>query len=116
MPTLGRSGILLGATTDFANHDDTVSLPVLEEDLQAVDEVGSREGIATDTDDERLTKAGLGGLVDGFVGEGSGTGDNTDAAALVDEAGHDTDLALSLVCVLVVYAARGAHRGSIQER
>lgn len=89
-------GILLGGTTDLTDHDDTVGLGVLEEDLQAVDEVGAGEGVTTDTDDERLAKAGLGGLVDGLVGQGTGAGDDTDAAALVDEAGHDTDLALTL--------------------
>ena len=107
-------GILLSGTTNLANHDDTVSLLVLEEDVQAVDEVGSREWVTTNTNDERLTKAGLGGLVDGFVGESSGTGDDTDAAALVDESRHDTNLALALVksesirpcsCVLKTYGS-----------
>jgi hypothetical protein len=88
--------ILLSGTTDLTNHDDTVSLGILEEDLEAVDEVGTREGVTTDTDDERLTKTGLGGLVDGLVGEGTGAGDDTDATALVNEARHNTDLALSL--------------------
>lgn len=88
--------ILLGGTTNLTNHDDTVGLGVLEEDLQAVDEVGAGEGVTTDTDDERLAKTGLGGLVDGLVGEGTGTGDDADTAALVDESGHDTDLALAL--------------------
>ena len=93
-------GILLGGTTDLADHDDTVGLRVLEEDLKAVDEVGAAEGVTADTDDERLAEAGLGGLVDGLVGEGTGTGDNTDATALVNETGHDADLALTLgVCV-----------------
>ena len=61
-------GVLLGRTTDLTDHDDTVGLGVLEEDLQAVDEVGAGEGVTADTDDERLAKAGLGGLVDGLVG------------------------------------------------
>lgn len=94
-------GVLLSGTTNLSDHDDTICLAVLEEDLQAVDEVGSREGVTADTDDERLTKAGLGGLVDSLVGEGSGTGDDTDATALVDEARHDTDLALALGIMLV---------------
>ena len=93
-------GVLLGGTTDLADHDDTVGLGVLEEDLKAVDEVGAAEGVTADTDDERLAKAGLGGLVDGLVGEGAGTGDDTDTTALVNETGHDADLALTLgVCV-----------------
>lgn len=89
-------GILLGGTTDLTDHDDTVGLGVLEEDLQAVDEVGAGEGVTADTNDERLAKTSLGGLVDGLVGQGTGTGDDTDTAALVDETGHDTDLALTL--------------------
>jgi len=89
-------GVLLSGSTNLTDHDDTVGLGVLEEDLQAVDEVGTGEGVTANTDNERLSKAGLGGLVDGLVGEGTGTRDDTDAAALVDEAGHDTDLALSL--------------------
>ena len=36
----------------------------------------------------------LRGLVDGFVGEGAGPGDDTDAAPFVDEAWHDADFAL----------------------
>jgi hypothetical protein len=88
--------VLLGSSTNLSNHDDTVCLAVLEEDLQAVDEVGSGEGVTADTDNERLTKAGLGSLVDSLVGEGSGAGDDTDATALVDEARHDADLALAL--------------------
>jgi hypothetical protein len=97
-------GVLLSGTTNLTNHDDTVSLLVLKEDLQAVDEVGAGEGVTTDTDDKRLAEAGLGGLVDGLVGEGSGAGDDTDAAALVDEAGHDADLALALWIVSRVAA------------
>lgn len=89
-------GVLLGGTTNLTDHDDTVGLGVLEEDLQAVDEVGAGEGVTTDTDDERLAQAGLGSLVDGLVGQGTGAGDDTNTAALVDETGHDTDLALAL--------------------
>jgi hypothetical protein len=93
-------GVLLGGTTDLSNHDDTICLLILEEDLQAVNEVGSRERVSADTDDERLAKAGLGGLVHGLVGESSGAGDDADTTALVDEARHDANLALSLQLVL----------------
>ncbi|KAI6776289.1 hypothetical protein HG530_000234 [Fusarium avenaceum] len=87
-------GVLLSGTTNLTDHDDTVGVGVLGEDLKAVDEVGAGEGVTTNTDNERLTKAGLGSLVDGLVGQGTGTRDDTDATALVDEARHDTDLAL----------------------
>jgi len=87
-------GVLLGRTTNLTNHDDTVGVGVLSEDLEAVDEVGTGEGVTANSDNERLTKTGLGGLVDGLVSESTGTRDDTDAAALVDEARHDTNLAL----------------------
>jgi hypothetical protein len=38
----------------------------------------------------------LSGLVDSFVGQGTGTRDNADATALVNEARHDANLALIL--------------------
>lgn len=88
-------GVLLGGAANLANHDDAVGLLVLDEDLEAVDEVCAAEGVAADADDEGLAEAGLGGLVDGLVGQGAGAGDDADAAALVDEAGHDADLALA---------------------
>lgn len=88
-------GVLLSGAANLANHDDAVGLLVLDEDLEAVDEVCAAEGVAADADDEGLAEAGLGGLVDGLVGQGAGAGDDADAAALVDEAGHDADLALA---------------------
>lgn len=88
-------GVLLGRAADLADHDDAVRVLVLEEDLEAVDEVGPAEGVTANADDEGLAEAGLGGLVDGLVGQGAGTGDDADATALVDEAGHDADLALA---------------------
>ena len=48
-------GILLGGTTDLTNHDDTIGLLVLSEDLEAVDEVGAGEGVTANTDDSRLS-------------------------------------------------------------
>lgn len=88
-------GLLLGGTSNLTDHDDTVGVLVLEEDLEAVDEVGAGEGVSSDSDNQRLAEADLGGLVDGLVGEGSGSGHNTDSAPLVDGRGHDTDLALA---------------------
>lgn len=88
-------GLFLSRSTNLTNHDDAIRLAVLEEDTQAVDEVGSREWITPDTDDQGLAQTGLGGLVDGLVGQRSGTRDDADATALVDKSRHDTDLALA---------------------
>lgn len=46
-------------------------------------------------DDQALAEADLSGLVDSFVGKSSRARNDTDTAALVDEAGHDADLALA---------------------
>ena len=89
-------GVLFCGSTDFTDHDDPVCFLVLEEDAEAVDEAGPGERVPADADDEGLAESGLGGLVHGFVCESSGAGDDTDAAALVDEAGHDSDFALAL--------------------
>ena len=70
-------GLLLGAASDLSNEDNTLSVGVLQEDGQAVDEVGSVEGITTNTDAEGLAKTDLGGLVDSLVGKSTGTGDDT---------------------------------------
>lgn len=89
-------GVLFGTTTNLTNHDDTLGLGVVEEDAKAVDEVGTGEGVTTDTDDKGLSKASLGGLVHSLVSQSTGARDDTNATALVDKSRHDTDLALAL--------------------
>lgn len=64
-------GLLLCRSTDLTNHDDTIGLLILQEDSQAVDEVGSREWITTNTNDQRLTKTSLSGLIYSLVCESS---------------------------------------------
>ena len=66
----------------------------LNENFETVDEVGSVEGVAADTDAQGLAEADLGALVHSLVGQSSGPGDDADAALLVDVAGHDSNLAL----------------------
>lgn len=86
--------LLFGITTNLTDHHDTLGVGVVEEDLEAINEVGAIEGITTDADTKSLAESGLGSLVDGFVGKSARSGDNTDLSALVDVTGHDTDLAL----------------------
>lgn len=56
------SGLLLHRSTDLSDQNDTLSLGVLEEDLDDVNVLGAGEGVTTDTDGERLSEAGEGGL------------------------------------------------------
>lgn len=87
--------VLLGRPANLANHDHPVRLLIFQEDFQAINEIRPAERVPPDAHDQRLPEPGLRGLVDGFVGEGSGAGDDADAAAPVDEAGHDADFALA---------------------
>ena len=85
--------ILLHRTADLTNDHDTLGLGVLEEELDHVSGGRTREGVTTDTDDERLAETDLGGLVHSLVREGTRARHNTNAAGRVNVAGHDTDLA-----------------------
>ena len=78
---------------DFADEDETFGLGVGSEELDDIEELRTVDRVATDADAGRLAEAGFGELVDGFVGEGAGARHDADFAGLVDEAGHDADLA-----------------------
>src|SRR5215472_12691818 len=88
-------GLLLGGSTDFADHDNRAGLGILVEQFQRIDVAGSDDRIATNSDAGRLTQAQLSQLVDRLVGEGSGARDDADATRLVDVTRHDTDFALA---------------------
>ena len=89
------SGLLLSLATDLTNHDDTLGLGVCDELREHIDEVGAVEGVTADADNGRLAEVVLRGLVNGFVGQSAGAGNNTNLSLLVDVAGHDADLALA---------------------
>ncbi len=72
-----------------------LGLRVVDEPLEAVDEVGPVEGVAADADAGALAEADGGGLVHGFVRQSAAAGHDPDAAGGVDVPGHDADLALA---------------------
>src|SRR6516162_489056 len=86
--------VLLGAATDFADHDDRLGLVVGEKHFEDFDEVGAVDWIAADPDTARLAEADRRGLGHRLVGQGAGARDDADLAAAVDVPGHDADLAL----------------------
>ena len=86
---------LLVGTSDLAHHDHALRLRILLEEFQAVDEVQPADRVTANTDAGGLPEPVIGGLVDGLVGEGAGAGDHAHFPGLVDEAGHDADLALT---------------------
>nr|GME07389.1 Uncharacterised protein [Ipomoea batatas] len=87
-----RSSFFFRTTTDFTDHDDRFSLWIVLEHFQDVDEVRARDRVAADADTGRLTVTDIGGLLNGFIGQGTGTRNDTDTARLVNVARHDADL------------------------
>src|SRR5512146_1231880 len=87
-------GFLLGAAADLADHDDRLRAVILEEQIEAIDEVRAVHRIAADADAGRLAEAGGGGLRHSFIGEGARPRHNAHAARAVDMPRHDADLAL----------------------
>ena len=53
------SSALFGTTTNFSDEDDTLGRGIIQEDIKAVDEVGSVERITTNTNTEGLTQSNL---------------------------------------------------------
>mmetsp|Transcript_70038 Transcript_70038/g.200722 ORF Transcript_70038/g.200722 Transcript_70038/m.200722 type:complete len:230 (-) Transcript_70038:437-1126(-) len=90
---LGR--ILLGASANLTYHDDAFCRRVVNEALEAIDEVGAIEGVAANADASGLSEAGLRGLVDRLVGESAGPADDANLSRHVDVAWHDAHLALA---------------------
>lgn len=87
-------GLLLGHTADLANQYDALGIGILEEDLQAIDEIGAIERITANAHAQRLAQTHLGGLMHRLIGERARAGHNADLAALVYMAGHNADFAL----------------------
>ena len=75
----------------------TFRLRILEENVEAVDKVGTVKRIAANANAKSLTEANHGGLVDSLIGKSSGSGDDSNAASLVDVSGHNANLALKLI-------------------
>src|SRR6185312_2189920 len=86
--------LLLGRAADLADHDDRLGLVVLEEELEAIDEIGAVDGVAADPHAARLTEAGSGGLRHRLIGQGARARHDADIALGMDVPGHDADLAL----------------------
>ena len=51
------SSLLLSLSSDLTDHDDSLGVLVGKEQLEAVDEVCSIEGISADSDTQRLAEA-----------------------------------------------------------
>lgn len=88
------SSLLLSHTADLSNQDDAFRFRILEEHIEAINEVGAIERITANADAQRLAQAHLRGLVHSLIGEGARSGDDANLATLVNMAGHNSDFAL----------------------
>jgi hypothetical protein len=89
------SSLFLGLTTDFTDHNNTMSLWVLNKSLKNIDEVGAIERITTNTDNSWLTKSNAASLVNSLVSQGAWTRHDTDVTWGVNVTWHDTNLAFT---------------------
>ena len=89
------SSLFLCFSTNLTNHNNSLSLWVINEAWKDINEVSSIERITSNTNDSGLSKVELSCLVNSFVCQGSWSWDNTNLSLLMNIAGHDTDFAFS---------------------
>merc|ERR1711931_433384 len=77
---------LLSLTANLSDHDNTGGFVVSKEDFEAINKVGTVEGIATNTDAQGLSETDHGSLVDRFVRKSTRTADYTNLTGQVDVA------------------------------
>src|SRR5262249_46870428 len=88
-------GGFLVAPPDLAHQDDAFGAGIAFEEREPVDEVHATHRIAADADAGALAESDVSGLKDRLIGEGARARHDADGALLVDESGHDADLALT---------------------
>mmetsp|Transcript_8170 Transcript_8170/g.11910 ORF Transcript_8170/g.11910 Transcript_8170/m.11910 type:complete len:200 (-) Transcript_8170:320-919(-) len=85
-------GFFLGTTSNFTNHNNSLSLGIIRKSLQAIDEVGSIERIAANSNTGGLAQTSNGRLMHCLVGKSSTATDNADFSRFVNVTRHDSDL------------------------
>ena len=79
-----RAASTSAVAADLADQDDRLGFRIFVEHLEHVEMGGAVDRIPADADAGALAVAELGELPDGLVGQGAGTGNHADVAALVD--------------------------------
>src|SRR5690348_8679085 len=90
-----RCGRLFGIAADLADHDDRFRFRIFIKELERIDECCPNDRIATDANGCRLPYAALRELINSFVSQSPGTGNDSDVPLLVNASGHDADFALA---------------------
>src|SRR5690606_26307294 len=86
----GRS-LFFRSTANFTDHDNGFGGGIILEQLENIDKVGTGNRVAADAHTGGLTKTVIRSLLDRFIGQGTGTGNNAHFARQVNMAGHNTD-------------------------
>ncbi len=89
------TGFFFGASADFTDHDDGVGIGIFVEHTDGIGLGGAVDRVSANADASGLAVASAGELPDGFVREGTGAGDDANAAGFVNVSGHDADFALT---------------------
>lgn len=63
--------LFLGLASDLSDQNDPFGVLVLQEDFQAVDEIGAVEGVTANAHAQRLAETDFGRLIDSLIGQGS---------------------------------------------
>jgi hypothetical protein len=63
--------LLLSLSSNFSNHDNSLGFWVINEASKNINEVSSVEWISADSDDGRLSKSVMSGLINCLVGKSS---------------------------------------------
>ncbi|GDA34968.1 hypothetical protein HmCmsJML164_01697 [Escherichia coli] len=88
-----RRCFFFSATADLTDHHDRFGLRIFFEHFEDVDKVRTRDRVAADTDTGRLTETVIRGLFNRFIGQRTGTGNDTHFTRFVNVTRLDTDFA-----------------------
>ncbi|CNU96413.1 Uncharacterised protein [Salmonella enterica subsp. enterica serovar Bovismorbificans] len=83
------------ATADLADHHDRFGLRIFLEQLQDIDEVRARNRVAANTYTGGLAETVVGGLLNRFIGQRAGTGNDTHFTRLMNVTRHDANFAFA---------------------
>lgn len=89
------SSLLFCFSTNFSNHNYTLSFWIINETWEDINKVSSIKWISSNSYNSWLSKTVLSGLVDSLIGQCSWSWDNTDFTFLMDISWHNTDFAFS---------------------
>mmetsp|Transcript_4611 Transcript_4611/g.6746 ORF Transcript_4611/g.6746 Transcript_4611/m.6746 type:complete len:257 (-) Transcript_4611:147-917(-) len=85
----------LRSTSNLTNHDDALSLRIIREAFETVDEIGPVKRVTSNSDAGRLSQSSRRSLMYGLVGERPTAGYHANFTWSVDVSWHDTDLAFT---------------------